>query len=51
MTTQPVDGLPIHVSKCVYIDGQHVYAGPDCPHTRTEDEQGDIPPTGWTVQQ
>jgi hypothetical protein len=38
--------LPMEVDRCVYVDGKHVYAGPDCPHDRPEDFD-----PGWTVQQ
>lgn len=38
------------VAMCVIQDGRHVYAGPECPHGRTEDELGPIAPAGWTVQ-
>lgn len=38
--------LPIEVDSCVYVDGEHVYAGYACPHNQPED----IDP-GWTVQQ
>jgi hypothetical protein len=41
----------MYVTSCRYIDGQHVYSGPDCPHNRNEDEEGPIQETGWTVQQ
>ncbi len=45
--------VPAFTSRCVYIDGQHVYPGPDCPHKQhvTQDEMGTIPEVGWTVQQ
>lgn len=49
MTTQPMD-FPAYVDRCVYFDGQHVMAGYQCPHGRTEDEQGEVKPVGWTVQ-
>lgn len=42
--------VPAFVSRCVFIDGQHAYAGPDCPHSETSDEQGEVKPRGWTVQ-
>lgn len=48
---QNIPGPPIYVSKCVFIDGYHVYAGPDCPHGRENDEEGENLPRGWTVQQ
>lgn len=38
------------VSRCVFVDGQHVYAGPDCPHVLDRDEEGEKKPLGWTVQ-
>lgn len=38
------------VDKCVFIDGVHTYAGPDCPHGRETDEYGEVLPAGWTVQ-
>lgn len=41
----------MYVSSCVIQDGQHVYVGRDCPHNRTEDEEGPVPEPGWTVQQ
>lgn len=41
----------MYTSNCIYIDGQHVYPGTDCPHNQEEDEQGPIPETGWTIQQ
>lgn len=40
----------MHVSKCVFVDGLHLFAGPDCPHGEVEDEQGPIMPEGWTCQ-
>lgn len=48
---QEIPGPPIAVSRCLFIDGQHVYAGPDCDHDRTHDEMGEVKPRGWTVQQ
>lgn len=36
---------------CLFVDGKHVFAAPDCPHDRTSDEMGEIKPEGWTVQQ
>lgn len=36
--------LPMEVSTCVYVNGKHVYPGPDCPHY----EFNDFNP-GWTV--
>jgi hypothetical protein len=41
----------VYVSRCVFIDGEHVYHGPDCPHNDSEDEQGLVKEPGWTVQQ
>lgn len=38
------------VSKCIFFEGFEVQRGSDCPHERSEDEQGPIMPTGWTVQ-
>ena len=34
--------VPMMVDRCVFVDGEHVYQGTDCPH---EDEE-----VGWTVQ-
>lgn len=50
MTEHPVQGLPIQVSSCWFLDGQHVYASPDCPHNERDEEPGEKP-RGWTVQQ
>jgi len=43
--------VPAYVSKCIFFEGVHMFPGPDCPHHRESDEQGEIPPPGWTVQQ
>ena len=43
--------VPAFVDRCVFVDGREVYRGPDCTHARSEDEVGEIKPTGWTVQQ
>jgi hypothetical protein len=40
----------IAVSRCAFYEGEHVFAGPDCPHGLVEDELGEIHPPGWTVQ-
>lgn len=40
----------MYVSRCVYVDGFHVYPDSDCPHTWDSDELGPVVPTGWTVQ-
>lgn len=47
------DWRPAHVavSRCVFMQGQHIYRGADCPHERESDEMGEIKPSGWTVQQ
>lgn len=45
-----VQEVPMQVDNCVYVDGKHVYAGPDCPHNNTTDETGFVMPDGWTVQ-
>jgi hypothetical protein len=39
----------MHVDLCVFHNGVHVYAGPNCPHDRAEDETGPIQPPGWTA--
>ena len=43
--------VPAFVSRCVFIDGHHVYIGPDCPHGMQQTEMGEEAPVGWTVQQ
>lgn len=42
--------VPAFVDRCVFVDGQEVYRGPACGHGRSQDEQGEIQPAGWTVQ-
>jgi hypothetical protein len=49
MTTLPVEGPNISTSRCVFLDGEHLFAGPDCPHQ--EPPKDDERPVGWTVQQ
>lgn len=41
----------MYTSNCIFIDGEHVYPGANCPHNRKEDEEGPIQETSWTVQQ
>lgn len=41
---------PIYVSRCIFVDGVHLYAGVHCPHERTHDQEGEILPAGWTAQ-
>jgi hypothetical protein len=41
----------MYTSRCVFVDGQHVYSGTDCPHNLEEDEEGPVKEPGWTVQQ
>jgi hypothetical protein len=43
--------MGIEVDRCWFVDGKHVYEGPDCPHSNKSDELGEILPPGWTVQQ
>jgi len=41
--------IPMEVDRCVYVDGKHVYSGPDCPHDGyNRDDPLDLEP-GWTV--
>ena len=41
--------MPMEVSTCVYFNGRHVTAGPDCPHdVYNRDNPLDLEP-GWTV--
>lgn len=48
--SEPVTA-PAFVDRCVFIDGQEVYRGPECVHGREHDELGEVKPQGWTVQQ
>lgn len=41
----------VSVSRCVFMDARHIYRSAECPHGRESDEQGEIKPAGWTVQQ
>lgn len=38
-------------SACVFLDGHHRMAGPNCPHGPGKNEVGDNVQPGWTVQQ
>jgi hypothetical protein len=40
----------MYVTACVFLDGEHIIAGYECPHGPGKDETGDIIEPGWTVQ-
>jgi hypothetical protein len=44
-------GRSMAVERCRFDGlGNHTYEARDCPHARSQDEQGPIQPRGWTVQ-
>lgn len=42
--------FPMHVDRCIFIDGVHVRSAMDCPHEQREDEMGTVVETDWTPQ-